>query len=69
VLWDTDPKDFACTSPSELARKLENHPLAPGNIVLMHDNHPHAAEVLPHVISAARSNGLHFTTINQWLRE
>lgn len=67
ALWNTDPKDFACRSADELAQWFERHSLLGGDIVLMHDNHPHAADVLPAVIADVRARGLTFGTLADWI--
>jgi peptidoglycan/xylan/chitin deacetylase (PgdA/CDA1 family) len=67
VLWSADPKDYACGSAAEVRGYFERRPLGPGDVVLMHDTHPHAAEVLPAVIAAGRARGLSFTTLARWL--
>jgi peptidoglycan/xylan/chitin deacetylase (PgdA/CDA1 family) len=68
VLWNKDPKDYACRSASEVLSWLQGHPCQGGDVVLMHDNHPFAAEVLPDFIEAVRRRGLGFATVTDWLR-
>jgi peptidoglycan/xylan/chitin deacetylase (PgdA/CDA1 family) len=58
VLWNVDPKDFAKASVAELRAWLEAHPLDAGDIVLLHDTHPHAAGVMPFFAERARAAGL-----------
>ncbi len=67
VLWNVDPKDYACRSADELAAWFESHPLQGGDLVLLHDSQPHAAVVLPALIADARRRGLHFVTVSQCL--
>ena len=67
VLWNVDPKDFACGGPRELEAKLRPEDLRGGDVVLLHDNHPYAGEVLPGVIPAAARNGIRFGTIAEWI--
>jgi peptidoglycan/xylan/chitin deacetylase (PgdA/CDA1 family) len=67
VLWDVDPKDYARQSADELRAWFRDHPLRGGSVVLMHDNHPHAAAVVPDLVATARRVGLRFTTIPEWL--
>jgi peptidoglycan/xylan/chitin deacetylase (PgdA/CDA1 family) len=67
VLWNVDPKDFACPTAEELRAWFRLHPLRGGDVVLLHDTHPHAAEVLPELIAAARVCGLDFTTPRWWV--
>jgi peptidoglycan/xylan/chitin deacetylase (PgdA/CDA1 family) len=68
VLWNVDPKDFARQGPEELRAWLREHPLRGGDIVLMHDNKPHAADALGELIETTRRRGLTFTTPPCWLR-
>lgn len=67
VLWNVDPKDFACESAEELRTWFRHRPLVGGDIVLLHDNRPHAADALPELVRATRANGLTFTTPQAWL--
>src|SRR5262249_25385303 len=67
VLWNHDPKDFSCHSAGDLAAAFEGRPLRAGDIVLFHDNHPHAADILPDLVSGARRTGLSFVTPLAWL--
>jgi peptidoglycan/xylan/chitin deacetylase (PgdA/CDA1 family) len=67
MLWNVDPKDFACRSPQELAGKLDGRSLRGGDVVLLHDNVPHAIHALPAVIDAARGRGLSFVTAEFWM--
>jgi peptidoglycan-N-acetylglucosamine deacetylase len=68
VLWDADPKDYSRRFSGEVWEWFRGHPLRGGNVVLLHDNHPHAAAVLPDLVKAARQSGLRFTTIQEWLK-
>jgi peptidoglycan/xylan/chitin deacetylase (PgdA/CDA1 family) len=69
VLWNMDPKDFACQSPEELHARLHETSLRGGEIVLLHDNLPHAAEALPGLVRAARRSGITFATISDWVEQ
>jgi peptidoglycan/xylan/chitin deacetylase (PgdA/CDA1 family) len=68
VLWNVDPKDYACRSADQLQAWCEAHPMQAGDLVLMHDDRPHAAMVLPGLIAVARQRGLTFSTIPDWVR-
>lgn len=63
VLWNVDPRDYACRDAGELARWFEDHPFVSGDIVLLHDVHPHAIDVLPLMIASSRSRGLSFRSL------
>lgn len=68
VLWNNDPKDFSCGSPYELRAKLtQQRPVDPGDIVLMHDNKPLAAEVISEVITSMKRRGIAFASPEDWL--
>jgi peptidoglycan/xylan/chitin deacetylase (PgdA/CDA1 family) len=67
VLWNVDPKDYARTAAEQVAEFFTARPLVGGDIVLLHDTHPHAAAVLPSLVSATRARGLEFTTVDAWM--
>jgi peptidoglycan-N-acetylglucosamine deacetylase len=58
VLWNRDPRDFAAPSAEHLAAWFREHPLAGGDIVLLHDTSACTAEVLEEVISRTLQSGL-----------
>jgi peptidoglycan-N-acetylglucosamine deacetylase len=58
VLWNADPKDYAAPSGREVTMWFEQHPPCGGDIVLMHDSHPQAAQALPDILRAASARGL-----------
>lgn len=67
ILWNMDPKDYTRRHAHEVRAWFRAHPLRGGDIVLMHDNHPFAAEVVPDVVQMVRSAGLTFATIRDWV--
>ena len=60
VLWNRDPKDFQMTASRDLGAWFTTNPLHRGDIVLLHDTHPHAAAVLPQVL---RDSGVRFEAL------
>lgn len=68
VLWSVDPKDFACRSDEQLKGRLSQHEFRGGDVVLLHDNHQYAAEVLGDLIAGARARKLEFCRISQWAK-
>ncbi len=68
VLWNNDPRDYTCTSADEVARRFEAQPLRAGDLVLMHDIHPHAAGAIPALADAVRRKGLAFVPVSEWTR-
>jgi teichuronic acid biosynthesis glycosyltransferase TuaC len=67
TLWSVDPRDYACTSADELAARLRAEDLCGGDIVLLHDRLPFAAEVLPKLIAEVRARDLDFCRLDAWL--
>lgn len=64
VLWTDDPGDFARPNPAVLEdRTLER--LSSGGIILLHDGVEETMQVLPRIISFAKSRGFRFVTIRQ----
>jgi peptidoglycan/xylan/chitin deacetylase (PgdA/CDA1 family) len=60
VLWNNDPNDGNGSPAETTLAWFRSRPPRGGDIVLMHDDHPHAALVLPELIAAARAEGLEF---------
>jgi len=65
VLWNVDPKDFACHETAELSTKLKLRPVRSGDILLMHDTSAVTLAVLPELVQAATARGLTFLTLDQ----
>ena len=68
VLWNSDPKDYQCKNSHELRRRLLDGKLRQGDLILMHDNHPFAADVLPELAARVRARGMTFATVADWIR-
>lgn len=66
ALWNVDPRDYACTSTTQLAERLRAEALRSGDVVLLHDRLPIAAEVLPKLIADVRAKGLDFCRLDAW---
>jgi peptidoglycan/xylan/chitin deacetylase (PgdA/CDA1 family) len=58
VLWNVDPRDYAMSNAASLAAFFAAAPLSDGDIVLLHDVHPHAARALPEALARLRERGL-----------
>jgi teichuronic acid biosynthesis glycosyltransferase TuaC len=69
VLWNVDPRDYACETAAEMAGWFRRNPLRSGDVVLFHDRLPHANEVLPDVIEATRRRGLAFVPVSHWTQD
>ncbi len=60
ALWNKDPRDGKRASAQDLLRWFGANPIRPGDVVLLHDDCPHAAAALPAVIREARQCGVEF---------
>lgn len=67
VLWTSDPRDCERKDVDAIRTWFRANPLVAGDILLMHDDQPFAAEVLPEVIAEARRRGLGFSTPLEWM--
>ena len=67
VLWNRDPKDFASGAVEPIRRWFEEEPLSGGDILLLHDVHPHIAPALDALFERAARLGLGFSTPSGWL--
>jgi peptidoglycan/xylan/chitin deacetylase (PgdA/CDA1 family) len=67
VLWNVDPKDYACKCSEDVRAWFAGRPMSAGDVVLMHDNHPHAASIMPDLISSVREQGLKFVPLSDWV--
>ena len=67
VLWNFDPQDYRCENSNELRRRLLSGKSRDGDLILMHDNHPFAADVLPALAAQVRADGMTFATVDEWI--
>lgn len=67
ILWNIDPRDYLRASQAEIETWCANYRPTGGNIVLLHDNCPRAAEAIPQIAKRVRSSGLTFARISDWL--
>lgn len=66
VLWSADPRDYLMTSGAMLVDWATGHRAAAGEVVLLHDVHPHAGEAIA-AIARWRDQGVEFVTLDAWL--
>jgi peptidoglycan/xylan/chitin deacetylase (PgdA/CDA1 family) len=64
VLWNVDPKDFAMPDASAMTAWLEGYRPQSGDVVLLHDNHPHATLAVKWL---GASETAKFVTLSNWL--
>ena len=67
VLWNQDPKDFASDSAEAVRAWFAAQPLAGGDVILLHDVHPHASAALDTIATRVREAGLDFCRVSDWL--
>lgn len=67
VLWNRDPKDFACGAADPIRNWFQASPLEGGDILLLHDVHAHIAPALDAIVDRAARLGLSFVTPTEWL--
>lgn len=68
VLWSYDSGDSCSGCASELLGGIARRPPAPGDIVLLHEDHRHTLEALPEVVQRLRSAGYELVTVGDLLR-
>jgi peptidoglycan/xylan/chitin deacetylase (PgdA/CDA1 family) len=69
VLWNADPKDYACRTSDDVRDWFRARPLRCGDLVLLHDTVAFAREIVPDLATSARERGLAFATIDAWVDE
>jgi hypothetical protein len=69
VLWNRDPRDFARGAVEPIRSWFQSEPLAGGDILLLHDVHPHVAPALEVLAERAARLRLQFATPVDWLAE
>ena len=65
AMWSNDPKDFAASSTSELARHFGVHEPRAGEIVLLHDSSRATVGYLETLLENIRGRGLRTVTLSQ----
>lgn len=63
VLWSADARDWACQGAEQVRAWATEYPLRGGDIVLMHDRLPYAAEALPRLLAAVNARSLRFDSM------
>lgn len=63
VLWSADARDWACDGVEPVRQWARSHPFRGGDIVLMHDRLPFAADVLSDIQAAVNAHGLQFAAL------
>lgn len=67
VLWNQDPRDYQAESAADMLKWIDAYHPTRGDIVLMHDIHPHCIAAIEPLARLAASHQLgEFVTIDQW---
>ncbi|MDB5338179.1 MAG: polysaccharide deacetylase [Planctomycetaceae bacterium] len=68
VLWNCDPRDYRADPVQGILSWVHQYQPERGDIVLMHDTHPHCIGAIEPIVQVAADLGLgDFQTIEQWL--
>jgi peptidoglycan/xylan/chitin deacetylase (PgdA/CDA1 family) len=67
VLWNQDPKDYSCGSADALRAWFSGRVLAGGDVILLHDVHPYAADALDAMVDRVTAAGLGFCRVSDWV--
>jgi peptidoglycan-N-acetylglucosamine deacetylase len=67
VLWSNDPRDYAMTDPTALVNWARRAAIGAGDIVLLHDVHPHCLTALEPLAAQVRAGGRRFVPLDAWL--
>ncbi len=67
ALWSLDPRDYALTDTAALATWVRATVPNAGDIVLLHDVHPHATTALPDLATWRQQHGVTFVGLDAWL--
>lgn len=67
VLWNVDSRDYAWTAQPSLALWTARYQPAAGDIVLFHDNHPHAAQIIRDWHASQHLAGFETTAVSVWV--
>jgi len=68
ALWNVDPKDYRMTSTDQITAWCRSYRPADGDIVLLHDVHPHAAVAIDALAAYGVFDRFETTTISHWLK-
>ncbi|MFM9965921.1 MAG: polysaccharide deacetylase family protein [Planctomycetaceae bacterium] len=66
ALWNIDPQDFAMPDDAAMHGWLNGYQPQSGDVVLLHDNHPHAT-IAVESLTAGTDAATRFVTLSDWL--
>lgn len=63
-LWNNDPRDYSCSDLDQVLDHFKDQPVQAGDVILMHDNHPYAADAISYLNESATQSNLKFETLS-----
>lgn len=67
VLWNHDPRDYQADRSQGILPWVDRYQPHAGDIVLMHDTHPHCIRAIEPLVRIATMHQLGFCTVDEWL--
>lgn len=67
VLWNVDPRDFQMRSNKQMEHWCSEYVPRNGDILLMHDNHPHASVAIRSISVSKAFENVAFVRVSDWL--
>ena len=68
VLWNQDPRDYCADPQVGIQPWVDTYRPAAGDIILLHDTHPHCIAAIAPLVRLAEQHHLnHFVTVDEWL--
>lgn len=67
VLWNRDPRDYQAACPEGILPWVNQYQPQSGDIVLMHDTHPHCIHAIEPLARIAALSQIGFCTVDEWL--
>lgn len=68
VLWSVDTEDWRAKSADQVYRAVMDN-VAPGDIILLHENGKYTIEALPRIIEALQAKGYELVTVSELIYE
>ncbi len=68
VLWNQDPRDYQASAVSGIQPWIDKYQPSRGDIILMHDTHPHCIAAIEPLVQLVQRHSLgEFATVDEWL--
>lgn len=66
VYWSLDSRDSFVRTAGQLVDHVRLSPMAPGDILLFHEDYAHTTQALPDIVKWIRSRGVQFARTLEW---